>query len=237
MDKKAHWVASSLKVHKRYPEMKMVTLWVLALCLAGSAAGSLSPPDRSYKILVLIPAATTSHRNVFVPLVEALGDRGHKILMLTSLPPIFKHPNVTEIHLEGPVPDVNLFKEAKYFGGLFAWGARLPKIARDLYQIPSIGYPFLHEVPFITVSTPGMDHRLSAVLGNVLNPSYAPHFLGSFPFPLSLWQRVQNAFMHISLAIMWRNWAVVPLIQKEVKRWNYDSNISLTALQLSGHTY
>ncbi|KAK8404010.1 hypothetical protein O3P69_000225 [Scylla paramamosain] len=218
--------------------MKVVTLCVLAFALADIAAGDLPSPDRSYKILVLIPVAFKSHRNVFLPLVESLADRGHKIVMLVSLPPVFKHPNVTEINFEVPIPHINFFVEGKFLGSLPAVGEKLPKMARDLYQLPSVkmlyekrkefdliivdhmfnevGYPFLHEVPFITIATPGMDYRQSAFLGNVLNPSYAPHLLHSFPLPLSLWQRIKNTFMHIYLAIFWRSWAVVPLIQKEI---------------------
>ncbi|KAK8404012.1 hypothetical protein O3P69_000227 [Scylla paramamosain] len=218
--------------------MKVVTLCVLSMALVGSAAGYLQPTDRSYKILVLIPKTSTSHRNVFMPLVEALADRGHKIVILASLPPVSKHPNVTEINHGIPKPYINLFVEGKSLGGLLAMGNDISALARDLYQIPSVKqlyekrkefdlilvdnmmneavYPFVHEIPFITVAAPGMDHRQSAVLGNVLNPSYAPHLIGSFPLPLSLWQRIKNAFMHIYVPLLWRNWAIVPLIQKEI---------------------
>ncbi|XP_063840010.1 UDP-glycosyltransferase UGT5-like [Scylla paramamosain] len=189
--------------------MKMVMLCMLALALVGSAAGDLPPRDRSYKILVLSPVTCPSHRNMFKSPVEILAERGHKIVMLIPLPSISKHPNVKEINIEMPEPNMNLFVEGKSLGGLPVLGKDLPAMAQNFYQIPSVKqlyekrkdfdlilvdhmfneavYPFLHEVPFITVAAPGMDHRQSAVLGNVLNPSYAPHLIGSFPFPLSLW--------------------------------------------------
>ncbi|TOF71959.1 hypothetical protein CGJ15_27720, partial [Vibrio parahaemolyticus] len=70
----------------------------------------------------------------------------------------------------------------------------LPTLARELYKVPvvkdlykrrkefdvividhlfnEVVYPFLHEVPFITLSPSGMEPRQSSVLGNVLNPAY-----------------------------------------------------------------
>ena len=40
---------------------------------------TLSPPERSYKILMLLPVSSRSHRNVFLPLAHALVDRGHQV--------------------------------------------------------------------------------------------------------------------------------------------------------------
>ncbi|KAK8749792.1 hypothetical protein OTU49_015544, partial [Cherax quadricarinatus] len=79
-----------------------------------------------------------------------------------------------------------------------------------------VAYPFLHEVPFITLSTSGMEPRQSAVLGNVLNPAYVPNFLEDYPRPMSLWHRFHNALVHIGFALYWRKWTIVPLIQKEI---------------------
>ncbi|XP_063876156.1 UDP-glycosyltransferase UGT5-like isoform X1 [Scylla paramamosain] len=79
-----------------------------------------------------------------------------------------------------------------------------------------IVYPFLHEVTFITVATNGMDQRQSAIFGNVLNPSYAPNVLTTYPFPMSLWHRFKNMIMHLYLPLYWNYWAVVPMIQKEL---------------------
>ncbi|MPC73228.1 UDP-glucuronosyltransferase 3A1 [Portunus trituberculatus] len=81
---------------------------------------------------------------------------------------------------------------------------------------PQIMYPFVHELPFITIATIAMDHRQSAVLGNVLNPSYAPNSLVGYRCPLSLWQRVKNTVIHSWLPFYWRKWAIVPLLQKEI---------------------
>ncbi|KAG0719707.1 hypothetical protein GWK47_000744 [Chionoecetes opilio] len=126
--------------------MKVVALCMLAVAaLVGGAAADLPPPERSYKILMLLPIATKSHTNMFMPLVEALADRGHKI-----------------------------------------------------------AYPFVHEVPFIIIATSGLDARQSATFGNVLNPSYAPNFLGSYPLPMSLWHRLMNTYMHLWIPFVWR---------------------------------
>lgn len=89
-------------------------------------------------------------------------------------------------------------------------------VTPPLLSPPQIVYPFVHEVPFITVSTLMNDQRHSAVLGNVLNPSYASSLQMGYAFPMSVWKRFKNAFFHLWLAFYWRKWAVVPRIQEEV---------------------
>nr|XP_053635783.1 uncharacterized protein LOC128690997 [Cherax quadricarinatus] len=58
--------------------MMLAMMYVLLAALMGQVAGELAAPERSYKILMLLPVSTTSHKNFFMPLAEALGDRGHK---------------------------------------------------------------------------------------------------------------------------------------------------------------
>lgn len=55
---------------------------MLAAALMVGAAGNLPPPERSYKILMLLPASSKSHKNVFMALAEALADRGHKVSLI-----------------------------------------------------------------------------------------------------------------------------------------------------------
>ncbi|KAK8720020.1 hypothetical protein OTU49_013624 [Cherax quadricarinatus] len=137
--------------------MMLAMMYVLLAALMGQVAGELAAPERSYKILMLLPVSTTSHKNFFMPLAEALGDRGHKVV-----------------------------------------------------------YPFLHEATFIMVTTPGIDYRQSAVLGNVLHPGYIPNHMDDFPRPYSIWNRIYNTIYQIGFSIYWRNWAVLPLVQKEI---------------------
>ncbi|XP_076063027.1 UDP-glucosyltransferase 2-like [Oratosquilla oratoria] len=222
--------------------MKWCVLVVLA-CVVLSALGDLPPPERSYKILILLPVASKSHRNVFMPIANALADRGHKVVMLSNLPPTTKHPNIHEVcHglKDFDTDSINVFEIRKQSPGVFGhFQAVLPPIARKLYHVPSVknlyerrkefdiiiinhmfnevAYPFAHEMPFITVSTPGMDYRQSAVLGNVLNPAYAPNYLKEFQLPMNVFTRATNIFFHLMLPIYWRKWAVVPPVQKEVR--------------------
>ncbi|XP_045123982.1 UDP-glycosyltransferase UGT5-like isoform X4 [Portunus trituberculatus] len=222
--------------------MNVIILCLLAVVLARNTNGGLPPPERSYKILMLLPAASKSHKNVFMAFSEALADRGHKVVILSGLPQSSKHSNILEINHEMPYmgdSSKSVFEKGKSAtGGLGTFAITLPAMARQMYKIPSvkqlyekrkefdliivnhmfneIAYPFVHELPFITVATPGMDPRQSAVLGNILNPSYVPNLLGSYPHPLSLLQRIKNTFMHIVIPFFWRHWAVVPLIQKEI---------------------
>nr|XP_053656458.1 UDP-glycosyltransferase UGT5-like [Cherax quadricarinatus] len=226
----------------RILQMKLTTMCALVATLILVIKGKLSPPERSYRILMLLPFSSRSHKSVFMPLAVALADRGHKIVMLTNHHKSSKHPNIVEVPHNltyTKEESTNIFHDRATPTGIFQFMARvLPAAARDIYKIPAVknlynrrkefdlvvinhmyneaAYPFLHEVPFITLSTPGMDPRQSAVLGNVLNPAYVPNYLQSFPTPMSAWHRFYNTMIHIGFACFWRKWAIVPLIQKEI---------------------
>ena len=48
------------------------------------ATAFLPPPERSYNILMMLPACSVSHRNVFMPLAHELVQRGHKVSKQTG---------------------------------------------------------------------------------------------------------------------------------------------------------
>ena len=39
----------------------------------------LPPSENQYNVLMLLPFASKSHRNVFMPIAEGLAERGHKV--------------------------------------------------------------------------------------------------------------------------------------------------------------
>ncbi|XP_064113060.1 UDP-glycosyltransferase UGT5-like isoform X2 [Macrobrachium nipponense] len=219
---------------------KMRSLLFLLLVLRWTS-GELPPPERSYKILMVLPVSSHSHRNVFLPLAKALAERGHKIEMLSNTNKPIVHPGIHEIAHNLPEFDVstlNLFDTRKEpEGSFYLFIDAMPKFARKIYHLPQVKelyarrkefdlviadhmfnevvYPFAYELPFMTIATPGMDYRQSAVLGNVLNPAYVPNFL----LPTSLdtvFGRLKNTFLHIFTAIHWRLWKIVPSVQKEI---------------------
>ncbi|KAK8724734.1 hypothetical protein OTU49_017491, partial [Cherax quadricarinatus] len=104
--------------------------------------GKLSPPERSYKILMLLPVSARSHRNVFNPLAEALADRGHKIVMLTNQPKSSKHPNIEDIPHDLPYfkeGNINAFYRRKnHSRPMQAFETLLPAVARELYKVPVV---------------------------------------------------------------------------------------------------
>jgi hypothetical protein len=57
---------------------RVLVMVVLAGALQAVGA-ALSPPERSYNILMLLPVSSKSHRNVFMPLATALTQRGHRV--------------------------------------------------------------------------------------------------------------------------------------------------------------
>ncbi|XP_069945347.1 UDP-glycosyltransferase UGT5 isoform X2 [Cherax quadricarinatus] len=220
--------------------MMLAVTCILFVALTGGAAGELAAPERLYKILMLLPVSSKSHRNVFMPLAEALADRGHKIVMLTNHPKSSKHPNIQEVNHGLPYfHNINMFSYLNDPTGAFSqFTTVLPAVARDLYNVPEVkdlyerrkefdlfmvdhafnevAYPFLHEATFIMVTTPGIDYRQSAVLGNVLHPAYVPNHMTDFPRPLSIWNRFLNAMIQIGIAIYWRHWTIIPPVQKEI---------------------
>lgn len=69
-----------------FPQMTprvCVSLWAWAACvgwaLLSVAAADLPPPERQYSILFLLPMSSTSHRNIFMSVAEALAERGHNV--------------------------------------------------------------------------------------------------------------------------------------------------------------
>ncbi|ROT72759.1 UDP-glucuronosyltransferase 2B19, partial [Penaeus vannamei] len=181
-------------------------------------------------------------RNVFLPVAEALADRGHKIVMLVNHPPALKHPNVLEINHGLPdfrEENLNMFETRGNPAAAFGvFQKALPAIASKLYKVPKVkelydkrkefdlivinhmfnevAYPFAHEMPFITIATPGVDYRQSAVLGNVLNPAYVPHSMKAYPLPMTVLRRFLNTVAPVMLAVYWRHWSILPPVQKEI---------------------
>ncbi|XP_069180849.1 UDP-glucosyltransferase 2 [Procambarus clarkii] len=222
--------------------MKLTTVCVLVAVLVVGTNGDLASPERSYKILMLLPVSTNSHRTLFMCLAEALADRGHKIVMLTNEAKLAKYPNIREVthglrHFKHE--HRNMFEYLNDpIGGFGSFKYILPAIARELYKVPvvkelyekrkefdlivvdhefnEVAYPFMHEATSIMITTPGIDYRQSAVLGNVLNPAYVPSQRNGYPQPFTIWQRILNIINHIGFALYWRTWVVVPEVQKEI---------------------
>ncbi|XP_050693301.1 UDP-glycosyltransferase UGT5-like [Eriocheir sinensis] len=221
--------------------MKMAVLCTLAAALMGRSVGALPPPERSYKILMLLPVSSASHNRVFKPVAEGLADRGHKVMMLTDIPVASQHPNITEIQhglAYFSLAKKNMFvvRKNENYDGL---KRTMVSFAKNLYKVPAVKelyqrrkefdlvivshklnemtYPFVHEVPFITIVTPGLDPEHSSILGNVLMPSFVPEIqFVPRSFQMSVWERFENTVWRIAFSFIWRQWRVMPLVQEEI---------------------
>ncbi|XP_042887607.1 UDP-glycosyltransferase UGT5-like isoform X2 [Penaeus japonicus] len=217
-------------------------LLVLLVALTGGALGELPPLERPYRILMLLPVGTKSHKNFFTSVADALGERGHKVVMLSSYPASSKNPNVLEINhglKDFDVEDMNLFESRNDpTGGFSILGEILGPMVKKLYKIPEVMelyekrktfdliivdhmmnemiYPFVHELTYMTIAAFGMDACHSAVLGNVQNPAYVSGMLEEYPSPLGLKHRFLNLVQHIMMPFYLRHWSLVPRLQKEV---------------------
>nr|XP_053653629.1 UDP-glycosyltransferase UGT5-like isoform X3 [Cherax quadricarinatus] len=181
--------------------MKSTTTCVLVVMLVGSIMGKLSPPERSYKILMLLPVSSRSHRNIFNPLAEALADRGHKIVMLTNQPKSSKHPNIEDIPHDLPYfreEDFNVFHNRKnHSRPMQIFETVLPAVARELYKVPVVKDLYKRRKEFDVM-----------VINQMFNEDP--------PRPFSIWHRFYNTVLHIRFALYWRKWTIMPLIQKEI---------------------
>ncbi|KAF2360184.1 UDP-glucuronosyl/UDP-glucosyltransferase [Trinorchestia longiramus] len=207
----------------------------LCVCVAALvvmvAEAALPPPERPYNILMLLPVSSKSHRNVFVPLVTALTERGHKVTMLSNHAAPDNNPNV--VYIQSPLvhfntDDMNAFEMMENLDKMFQlFQDRLPKIAREIYDVPEVKdlynrrkefdlvvidsifneamFPFTHNHTFITISPGGLDPSSSAVMGNLLNPAYVPNFLETYKQPFSTLDRWKNLVMSIVVPIMWQS--------------------------------
>ncbi|XP_042858863.1 uncharacterized protein LOC122244975 [Penaeus japonicus] len=123
-----------------------VTLWVWAACagtvLLSAAVADLPPPERHYDILILLPMSSTSHRNIFMPVAEALAERGHKVVMLINHPLESRNPNITLV-FHGlstfSAETVNMFKfreDVREIAKIYS--AMLQPIVRKFYKVPKV---------------------------------------------------------------------------------------------------
>nr|XP_053653648.1 uncharacterized protein LOC128703119 [Cherax quadricarinatus] len=101
--------------------MKSTTTCVLVVMLVGSIMGKLSPPERSYKILMLLP---------------------DYIVMLINQPKSSKHPNIEDIPHDLPYfreDNINVFDKRNKSSGIFqVFETALPTLARELYEVPVV---------------------------------------------------------------------------------------------------
>ncbi|XP_042861922.1 UDP-glucosyltransferase 2-like [Penaeus japonicus] len=217
-------------------------LLVLSVALTGAALGELPPLERPYRILMLLPVGSKSHKVFFTSVADVLGERGHKIVMLSGYPASSKNPNVSEIDhglKDFHGDDMNLFDfRNDPTGGFSMLGEILGPMVKKLYKIPEVMelyekrktfdliivdqkmneiiYPFAHDVTYMTIAAFGMDPCHSAVLGNVQNPAYVSGSLEEYPSPLSFKHRLMNLLQHTLFPLYLRHWSAVPPMQKEV---------------------
>ncbi|RXG53455.1 UDP-glucuronosyltransferase 2B14 [Armadillidium vulgare] len=77
-----------------------------------------------------------------------------------------------------------------------------------------LAYPFLVGKNYAVIATSGISSPTSAILGNVINPSYAPSVMTDYPRPYSFIHRISNLVAHISFPIYWRIYEIFPLVYK-----------------------
>ncbi|XP_042877914.1 UDP-glycosyltransferase UGT5-like [Penaeus japonicus] len=221
----------------------VVTACATCMGLAGGVGGvggkakDLSPPENPRRILMLLPISSRSDVEVFMSFAEGLAYSGHRIVMLVNQPPERKNYNVFQLFhgLEEFQPDKEGGFESSDSVLSLASSDKLASFARKLYKVQEVktlyemrqkfdlivihpllnevAYPFLHDMPFITLSTTGIDVQQSAVLGNVLNPASE---MAPLRHPLDVLRRFQSTLTYSFHLWYWKYWTVVPAVQKEI---------------------
>ncbi|CAL4124093.1 unnamed protein product, partial [Meganyctiphanes norvegica] len=217
---------------------KMWMWCILTLSMVGMSACTLSPTEKSYKILMLLPVGSKSHRNVFLPLAEALAERGHKVVMVQNQPPSLKNPNIHEMYhgmYKEWFDDFNPFEEDP----IFKYLEKASTFAQEFYEIEEIkllykrrmdfdlviidfmvnemALPLAYGMPLMSIATPGLETRNSAKFGNFLNPAYVSPLARYIPPPIGILDRIVNSFIHCLPYIYW-DYYVMPMIQTEISK-------------------
>ncbi|XP_068220379.1 UDP-glycosyltransferase UGT5-like [Palaemon carinicauda] len=218
-----------------------IALVVVMLLQAANVKSNGTLSSESYNILMLLPLSSQSHRTLFLTLAETLAERGHKIELLVNHPPISNNPNIREIYHGLPhfqEDKFQLFSARDHPWEIFSLvmeGA--PLMTRDLYELPEVMalyerrkefhlvmvdnfynqmmFPFAHETPLAMLVASGMDPIQSAIMGNVINPSYVPNREVMLLQPMGFWQRMINVAMHFMAGFI-KHYVILPKIQAEI---------------------
>nr|XP_045622222.1 UDP-glucosyltransferase 2-like [Procambarus clarkii] len=124
--------------------MKLTTVCVLVAVLVVGTNGDLASPERSYKILMLLPVSTNSHRTLFMCLAEALADRGHKIsAQFPELPPLLDLERnmslgLINTHFSIGIPLPLLPSEVEVGGMHCRPASPLPEISAQFPELPPL---------------------------------------------------------------------------------------------------
>jgi len=207
--------------------MLLPLLILLPIALGGASAPP-APPEQ-YRVLMLLPVSSRSHRNVFMPLATALTTRGHQVTILSNHPPHDNNPNITYLTHGLPyvdTEDMNAFTDMNdQLHMMRTFRTVLPMVARDMYDVPAvkdlyekrdefhvfiidqmfndIAYPFTHGKPLIAISPGSLDPAGSALLGNLLNPAYVPNHFRTYAQPFSFFDRLKNLVISITVPCLW----------------------------------
>ena len=187
---------------------------VTTLCLLAVANFA-----NSANILVVTPFGTKSHKNVFEPLLQALGQRGHKVTVIANTKSPNLGANVTEYvpmdinEIIGKFP--NGFEQRKkgLFSSFFDFNFVLEK-CHTVFQDPEFnrlmngkydlvifnaylnvcfqGYLAKIGAPFAFVTSMAAPNTVTTRLGNWLPPSFVPNPFLPLSERMTFLERAQN---------------------------------------------
>ena len=178
-------------------------------------------PTVSENILVLLPVASKSHKNVFEPLISALAARNHTLTVVSPVTPSKTRKNVREL-----VPAQSADAMSSQFGNPFkiraqGRGAMMMNsmsfvfdACRQVYQNPDFRalenekfdlifldafindcmYGLIHKLgaPFITVVPQAVPASIAANVGNRLPPSVVPNLMFPYSHHMTFTERLIN---------------------------------------------
>ena len=191
--------------------MRKLVIVVLALLSALEA--------QSGRVLVLVPLASQSHRNVMSGLYAGLAERGHEVVVVASGKPSKPQKNVKEIIVvENPNWFGNISQMDMRSGGPLVWlridFSHINTYCRQFYEHPEVQkllsekfdlllndiiqapcpHGLIHKIgaPLVTVVTSAAYNSLIRHTGNHLPPSFVPDVFSPYIGEMNFWQRTMN---------------------------------------------
>ena len=192
---------------------------------------ALTVTTESANILFLYPIGSPSHKNVALPVITGLADRGHNVTVVSSYPS--KHPKVWDIHpfknFDYFPPDTTVMDHRRrgIWGMIFMNYDPILAFCHELYKSDEVlgllkekfdlvlidtfgnecALGIVHKLgaPLIPISPLVLPHHVSLSVGNRLPPSFTPHIFSTYGDQMNFGERFINFLITVGAyyAVRW----------------------------------
>ncbi|CAG7824321.1 unnamed protein product, partial [Allacma fusca] len=211
----------------------------------------------SERILFITALGTKSHKNVFEPLIKALGERGHQMTVIANTKSADMGPNVTEIvpldvsNFVGKFPNPLDQRKKGVFSSFWDFSFVFDA-CHQIYQNPEFqhymnqtydlvimngfmntcfaGYLYRMKVPYIYHVSMAAPNTVTSRVGNWLPPSVVPHPFLPFSDRMSFLERVVNTALDWFF-LVGRDYSFSPKYEKIYRKYLGEDIPSLAEIE------